>query len=122
MINFSLLDEYVCSFPFVWKPNTKTEIYFLAICQVMDEENLESRDEHEISVTVFVQDEAYRPIPVLYFFALVTHEELTDKATFPLTIMAALRDSKEFRDVCRDCYLNTVQPLETWSAYAISAF
>ena len=102
-------------------PN-KTASSFLVLYQVMDEEGLEAQDEHDLSVTVFEQDEAYRPMPVFNFYTRATQEELTDQDTFPLKIMATLRDNKEFRDVCHDCYLKTVQPLETWSAYAISAF
>ena len=81
-------------------------------------EDLNAHDVYDLSVTVFEQDEAYRPMPVFYFFTRATRKELTDQTTFPLKIMATLRESKEFRDVCRDCYLKTVQPLETWSPHA----
>ena len=121
MREFSNTNEYSGSFAFRLEPDV-TEINFLVVYQVMDVEDLNAQDVYDLSVTVFEQDEAYRPVPVFYFFTRATREELTNQATFPLKIMATLRDSKEFCDVCRDCYLKTVQPLETWSAYAISAF
>lgn len=121
MREFSNTNEYSGSFAFRLEPDV-TEINFLVVYQVMDVEDLNAQDVYDLSVTVFKQDEAYRPMPVFYFFTRATREELTDQATFPLKIMATLRDNKEFRDVCRDCYLKTVQPLETWSAYTASAF
>ena len=117
MREFSNTNEYSGSFAFRLEPDV-TEINFLVVYQVMDVEDLNAQDVYDLSVTVFKQDEAYRPMPVFYFFTRATREELTDQTTFPLKIMATLRESKEFRDVSRDCYLKTVQPLETWSPYA----
>lgn len=117
MREFTNTNEYSGSFGF-WSDPNKTASSFLVLYQVMDEEGLEARDEHDLSVTVFEQDEAYRPMPVFYFYTRATHDELTDKNTLPLKIMATLRESEEFREVCCDCYLKSVQPLGVWSPYA----
>ena len=114
MREFSNTNEYSGSFAFRLEPEV-TEFNFLVVYQVMDVEDLNAHDVYDLSVTVFEQDEAYRPMPVFYFFTRATREELTDQTTFPLKIMATLRESKEFREVCYDCYLKSVQPLGVWA-------
>ena len=105
---------YSRAFALMWETD-ETEICFLVVYQVMDVEHLDDRDEHELSVTVFVQDEAYCPKPVYSFCTNATVEELIEEDDFQLNIMNMLRDDKEFRGICCDCYKTCIQGMSEWS-------
>lgn len=112
MFRFFKNVEQANAFHFTVKSNT-TDVRFLVVYQLMDQEILDDHEQCYLAVTVFFQDEEYCLEQVYHFYTVVSIESLRDEALFPLNIISTLSTNEEFLDVCCE-YMEATPEQKNW--------